>query len=39
MRELSIQAANGTLTDEDRSLLDIEFQELKKETTRIGNNT
>lgn len=39
MRELSIQAVNGTLTDEERSLLDIEFQELKKETTRIGNDT
>lgn len=39
MRELSVQAANDTLTDDDRKLLDIEFQELKKEVTRIGNDT
>ena len=39
MRELSIQAANDTLTDNDRSLIEVEFQELKKEITRIGNDT
>ena len=39
MRELSVQAANDTLTDDDRKLLDIEFQELKKEVTRISNQT
>lgn len=30
MRELGVQAATDTLTDEDRSLLNIEFEELKK---------
>ena len=39
MRELSVQAANGTLTDSDRELLDIEFQELKKEIQRTSNDT
>jgi flagellin len=39
MRELSVQAANDTLTDDDRKLIDIEFQELKKEITRISTDT
>ncbi|MBK3495608.1 flagellin [Viridibacillus sp. YIM B01967] len=39
MRELSIQASNDTLTDEDRRLLDLEFQELKKEITRTSTDT
>lgn len=39
MRELSVEAANDTLTDKDRELLDIEFQELKKEITRISTTT
>lgn len=39
MRELGVQAANDTLTDEDRSLLNIEFEELKKEVTRISKDT
>lgn len=30
MRELSTQASNDTLTDEDRRQLNLEFQELKK---------
>jgi len=34
MRELSIQAANDTLTDNDRSALNGEFQQLKKEIDR-----
>lgn len=34
MRELATQAANGTNTDEDRSKLDAEFQELASEITR-----
>jgi flagellin len=34
MRELSIQAANDTLSDNERSLLNGEFQELKKEVDR-----
>lgn len=39
MRELSVQAANDTLTDSDRELLDIEFQELIKEINRISTDT
>lgn len=39
MRELSVQAANDTLTDDDRALIDVEFQELKKEVTRISTDT
>ena len=39
MRELSVQSANDTLTDKDRELLEIEFQELKKEITRISTDT
>ena len=39
MRELGVQAATDTLTDEDRSLLNIEFEELKKEVTRISKDT
>lgn len=39
MRELSIQAANGTLTDADRESLDLEFQELKKEIQRTSKDT
>lgn len=39
MRELSVEAATDTLTDEDRKLIDIEFQELKKEITRISSDT
>lgn len=39
MRELGVQAASDTLTDEDRSLLNIEFEELKKEVTRISKDT
>ena len=39
MRELAVQAANDTLTDKDRELLDIEYQELKKEINRISTDT
>lgn len=39
MRELAVQASNDTLTDQDRKLLDIEYQELKKEITRISTDT
>ena len=39
MRELAVQASNDTLTDKDRELIDIEFQELKKEVTRISTDT
>ncbi len=39
MRELAVEAANDTLTDEDRKQLDLEFQELKKEIQRISTDT
>jgi flagellin len=39
MRELSVQAANGTLSDTDREMLDQEFQELKDELQRISTDT
>ena len=37
MRELSVQAATDTLNDNDRSSIDLEFQSLKDELTRIAN--
>ncbi len=39
MRELSVQAANGTLTTGDRATLDNEFQELILELDRIASDT
>ena len=39
MRELSVQAATDTLNDNDRSSIDLEFQSLKDELTRIANVT
>ncbi|KOS66596.1 flagellin [Lysinibacillus contaminans] len=39
MRELAIQASNDTLTDSDRELLNLEFQELKKEIQRTSRDT
>lgn len=39
MRELSVQAASDTMTDDDREKIDLEFQELKKEITRISTDT
>lgn len=39
MRELSIQSANDTYTPEDRSYLDLEFQQLKIEVNRITRAT
>jgi flagellin len=39
MRELSVQAANGTLTTSDRASVDGEFQQLKNEITNIVNYT
>ena len=39
MRELAVQSANGTYTDEDRKLIDQEFGQLKKEIDRIANET
>ena len=39
MRELGVQSANDTNTAEDRSYLDLEFQQLKGEIDRVVNNT
>ena len=39
MRELAVQAANDTNTNDDREKLDLEFQELKKEIDRISIDT
>lgn len=39
MRELAVQAATDTNTDDDRAKLDLEFQELKKEIDRISTDT
>ncbi len=39
MRALAVQASNGALTSQDRSYLDVEFQQLKSEVTRIANTT
>ncbi|MCL1966485.1 MAG: hypothetical protein FWF67_01240 [Fibromonadales bacterium] len=38
-RELAIQAANDTLTSTERKYLDLEFQELTKEISRIAKTT
>jgi len=39
MRELSVQAATDTLNDNDRASINLEFQSLKDELTRIANVT
>ncbi|MEM1030519.1 MAG: flagellin [Myxococcota bacterium] len=39
MREISVQAANGDLTDIDRGFLDTEFQQLKEEIDRLAEAT
>ena len=39
MRELAVQAANGTLSPSQRAYLDLEFTSLTDEINRIGNNT
>ena len=39
MRELAVQSANDTNTNDDRGYLDLEYQQLMKEITRIANNT
>ncbi|MED4869839.1 flagellin [Geobacillus stearothermophilus] len=39
MRELAVQAANGTNQDTDREALDSEFQQLIEEIDRIGKDT
>lgn len=39
LRELSIQAANDTLTSKERAYVNVEFGELKVEIDRIANGT
>lgn len=39
MRALSVQASNGALTSADRSYINVEFQQLKSEITRIASTT
>ena len=39
MRELAVQAANGTLTTTDRATIDAEFQELVTEIDRVAGDT
>ena len=39
MRELAVQASNGTLTTDDNASLDAEFQQLEAEIDRIASNT
>lgn len=39
MRQLAVQASNGALTDTDRSFINVEFQQMKDEITRIANVT
>jgi flagellin len=39
MRELAVQAANGSNGDDDRTSLDTEFKQLQAEVSRITSNT
>lgn len=39
MNELSVKAANGTLTEEDRSIINNEVQQLQEEINRIAETT
>ena len=39
MRELAVQATNGTVTSTDQGSLDLEFQQLKAEIGRVANNS
>ena len=39
LRSLAVQAANGSVTDGDRAIVDTEFQALKSEITRIASVT
>ncbi len=39
MRELAIQAGNDTNTSKDRYALDLEYQQLNREVSRIATNT
>lgn len=39
MRELAVQAGNGTVTADDRQYIDLEYQALNAEITRVSQNT
>jgi len=39
MRALAVESSNGSLTSSDRSALNVEFQQLNSELTRIANVT
>ena len=39
MRELAVQSSNGTVTAEDRDYMDLEYQALDSEITRVAKNT
>ena len=39
MNELAVKSCNGTLSDDDRSMIDEELQALKDEVERIGETT
>lgn len=39
MRELAVQSANGTMTDEDRTAIQEEINQLTSEVNRIANGT
>ena len=39
MRELAVQSANDTNTSSDRFALDLEYQQLAREISRIATNT
>merc|ERR1712000_293661 len=39
MRELAVQSASDTMNTNDRSSIDLEFQQLKSEITRIADST
>ena len=39
MRELAVQSSNGTMTDDDRTYMNKEYQQLDKEIDRIEKNT
>ena len=39
MRELSVQAANDALTQQDRSYIQVEINEIRDQVDRIGNST
>lgn len=39
MRDLAVQSASDTLTDDDRALIQTEYEELKKEVQRISKDT